>query len=185
MPESGFERSAESVASMEYSLRAAGEEILANVGRIATSGYILGGHGRALPSSLTKRSGKLSQALNDEQYRSITFTDNQAHFRMDLGADLSHKYGIHENGGLKPITENMRKYFWARYFNDDGQYPKAMWANLAMNKTKSDLVYPRRSFMQPAFRREMEEAGQIIKNRVDIFLSVELRRIVSNAKNTR
>lgn len=164
----------------ENMLKETGKEIFDDIGKIASTKYIRSGGGLPVEGKLTSQSGRLATALQGGagSLREIFFTEDQAHFRMGLDAGLSHIYSIHEDGGMRNITPGMRKFFWAKYFQGDAR--KKMWKILALFKTTE--IYPRRSFLQDAFRFELKEAGRKIKRKVGLALELELKRIINDNK---
>ena len=161
-------------------LREAGEEILQAISETASTKYVSDGEGRAQPTVLTSRSGRLRGALQNPAHRKVYFTEDAAHFQMAFPDELARIYQMHETGGTRPISDRMRGYFWFRYFQNDGMYPREMWAYLAKRGTV--LTYPRRSFMQDAFRDNLTKASEIVKRYTGQALDLTLKRIIQEAK---
>lgn len=89
--------------------------------------------------------------------------------QVTVGVDPSIKYAeIQNNGGQIPITNKMRRFFWAMYYKNGGGQEKgksvkattlneaaAFWKNLALTK-KTHLDFKPRPFIGDSFTLEQQ-----------------------------
>lgn len=118
------------------------------------------------PTTLTQRTGELARALTRTDHpQNIQFIRQDGlntSAELGLKSEYAHRYGIHETGGTIPvhqisITERMRKFFWAKWFESGKQDDKWKWMAL---KRSSDVMtipavnMPARPFLAPVTRDE-------------------------------
>lgn len=100
--------------------------------------------GLPLPDKLTHRSGRMLRLLTGSGARSRSGSISDVQEKAD-GVHIawgveSPDIALHEFGGIRPVTPAMRKFYWAKYFQDPTR--KQMWKQLAL--FKQNVRYPAR-----------------------------------------
>lgn len=121
------------------------------------------------PRRLTHRTGALARVLvdtrNPQAIHRVKMNGLEASGEFGLGPEATHTYGIHEAGGTIPartqdITERMRKFFWAKYY--EGQDDR--WKFMALSKGPLNIPafdMPARPFLAPSvIDPDVREAAQ-------------------------
>jgi len=146
----------------------------------------LGGRGDALPNRLTLRTGATLRALmgtgaRDRATSIATAKPSGDGIQLEYGVQLP--WGaLHEVGGVRPITEPMRKFYWARYFNEQNPQRKTMWKILALFKTS--IKYPPRPFLFPTVENAdtQNKIQEHLYDAVERILNVNYTFMIKDAK---
>lgn len=132
--------------TFEDSLREAGEEILDNIAvKSAQMGFRSSGSAMAVPHKVTSRSGNLLNAVlgGAGSIREIVIGDT-ARFTIGVKKSaLPYALLIHE-GGVRPVTDKMRRFFWAKWYNTTGEM-KRMFSSL---RFKNVIRYMPRPYLE-------------------------------------
>lgn len=142
------------------------------------------------PSTLTWRTGELARALTRKTHaqniQEVTTEGSTIVGTLGLKELYTHRYGIHEQGGTIPehtitVTQRMRKFFWARWYESNQSEDK--WKFMALT---SDVInipqinMPARPFLAPVTTDEQMKAGttQLLMNRVPQQLQSTMRAML-------
>lgn len=154
-----------------------GNQILDKVGENVLD-YVNFGGGIPLESIVTNRSGRLIDSIlgtsgNPDHIRSVEL--KQDSMELTIGTKVPYAALI-EKGGIRTVTEKMRRFFWAKYFETkDSDSPQSiMWSIL---RFKDTIVYRPRPFLRPA----VESTIPLIK---DIFRENMMKYVRASIQET-
>ena len=105
----------------------------------------------ALPNRLTLRTGATLRALmgtgSRDRASSIAMSEATPDgIRLTYGVRLPWA-ALQEIGGIRVVTEGMRRFYWAKYFQATDPDSKNKWKRLAL--FKKTVRYPARPFLFP------------------------------------
>ena len=170
--------------SFQVALKKAGEEILEKIGRKAVWDHFrINSGGVAVPGRVTSRSGSLMAAVLGEKVgmsspiRNVIVDKDPAIF--EIGVRSPYAALIHE-GGVRVVTEKMRRFFWAKFFTTpSGAADYPMWRALRWKKI---IRYQPRPFLEPAFRAIAGgEAIAVLKKHGISALRLEVKKIITGS----
>jgi hypothetical protein len=162
-------------------LAKAGEEILEKIGRKAVwDNFRIGSAGKAVPGKVTSRSGRLMAAVLGDfgqgAIRIIDVTKDPA--RFTIGVRSPYAALIHD-GGVRVVTEKMRRFFWAKYLTTPaGAEDYTMWRAL---RYKTTIRYEPRPFLGSTVHAMIPEMSAILKKHGITALRLEIKKIITGA----
>ena len=167
--------------SFQLALQKAGEEILEKIGKKAVWDHFrISSTGMAVPGKVTSRSGSLMAAVLGQKagisspIRNVIVDKDPAVF--EIGVRSPYAALIHD-GGVRVVTEKMRRFFWAKYFTTpSGAADYTMWRALRWKKT---IRYEPRPFLEPAFRAVANEVPVILKKYGIRALRLDVKKIIT------
>lgn len=147
----------------EDALKEAGEIIFEKIGTKASQNILKGGQG-VHPSMVTERSGRLTDAVlgGAGGIREYLFSGDTAKLSIGVKGSVVPYANLQEKGGTRPVTDKMRRFFWAKYFNarEVGDPKISMWSAL---RFKNMITYPKRSYLEPAVYEVAQQIPEILK----------------------
>ena len=161
----------------------AADEILALVREQSFSNHFIFGTGRPVPLRVTDRSGRLVQAVTRATTRGdravVNFTAEGAEImgRIDRG-EYPHALLIHE-GGIKAVTNPMRRFFWAKFYQTKGSEENIMWSKL---RYQTSVTYQPRPYLMNAVREVAEQIPEVLRRHTLEGLMIEVQKIITGAK---
>jgi hypothetical protein len=134
-----------------------GNRILDYIGE-RTQNYMRFGGEAPIPDMVTNRTGRLFKSLmgidSSEAIRKVeSFADSMI---LTIGTQVPYA-ALLEKGGVRAVTDKMRRFFWAKYFETRGENP--MWSAL---RFKSSIVYPPRPYLRPAVEESVPKAKEMV-----------------------
>lgn len=133
--------------TFQDSLAQAGYEILEKIGSKSVGNFNFGS-GYPIEGRVTDRTGRLLTSLlgGQEGIREVTFSGDSA--VLEIGSKVPYA-ALQELGGTRAVTPNMRRFFWAKYFEARiiGDPLITMWSALRFANV---ITYPARPFLRPA-----------------------------------
>lgn len=169
------------MSNFETELRKAGEEILNRIG-IKSQSYFLSG-GLPSPSQVTSRTGKLLNAVLGGQggIREFQFSGDIARFTIGVSGATVPYAVLHEKGGTRIVTEKMRRFFWAKYFETSiyGDPQRSMWSAL---RFKNTILFPKRSYLEPAVNDIAVEIPEILERYTMNYLKATITQTIEESK---
>ena len=148
----------------------AGTEILNKIGVDSQMKYMK--NGGEVGSRLSIRTGRLVRSIlgqGGEQIRDVTIGDNQAMF--SIGTKVPYA-ALHELGGIRTVTQAMRRFFWYKYKSTGDRKWKVM-------SGKSSLYFPKREYLRPAVYDNVNFIKQVLENKVGEYLKFTITRIIT------
>ena len=112
----------------EEELLKAADEILVLIRQQSLQNHFVSGTGRPIPLKVTSRSGQLMQAVTRATTRDdrakVTITPSGMQILGEIRkTEYPHSLLIHE-GGTRPVTSAMRRFFWAKWHQTGGEFRK-------------------------------------------------------------
>lgn len=138
--------------AFENAMYELGSEVLELVGQRSASRF-LQGSGQPVEGQVTSRTGKLMKSILGEttfSHRKTEVGESSASF--EIGSKVRYA-SLMELGGVRTVTDKMRKFFWHKYFTDTGDL-KDMWARL---RFKNVIHYKPRPYLEPAMMDVVEK----------------------------
>lgn len=165
---------------LKESFRKAADEIFDLIGLTSVQNHFIQGGDRPVPLKITSRSGSLMQAVlgGVGGIRRVTFTPNEVVMTYGVGHPQS-KYAIllHE-GGVRSVTEKMRRYFWVKWRTTArGTWENEMWARL---RFKRQIVYKPRPFIENAINDASPQIPEILRKHTLQALDFEIKKIIED-----
>lgn len=157
--------------TFEQSLREAGTEILEKIGISAYAKMNRGG--QAIPGILTERTGRLIYSImgvTGESIRETVISGDTARFTIGTKTPYA---ALHEKGGVRIVTEKMRRFFWAKWFGDK---TNPMWSAL---RFKNIITFPARPFLRPAVDEVANEIPQILERYTMNFIKLTIEESIT------
>jgi len=154
-------------------LQEAGTEILNKIGVDSQMKYMK--NGGEVGSRLTIRTGRLVRSVlgqGGEQIREITVGDNQAVF--SIGTKVPYA-ALHELGGVRTVTQAMRRFFWYKWKSTGDKKWKVM-------SGKSSLYFPQREYLRPAVYDNVNFIKEVLQRKVGGYLGFTIRQIITGEK---
>lgn len=151
-----------------------GYDVLELVGKAASARFL---HGSGLPveGQVTSRTGRLEKSLLGEttfSHRKLTVGESSASF--EIGSKVRYA-ALMELGGVRTVTERMRKFFWHKYFTETGAL-KEMWARL---RFKNVIHYKPRPYLEPAMMDVVErELPKLLNNFLYKYLKTSIQQVI-------
>lgn len=159
--------------TFEQTLREIGEEILEKIGSRAPS-YFSSGYSSG---SVSSQSGKLLDSImgGANSIREIEITPSTA--RFTIGSKLPYAT-IQEKGGVRIVTQKMRRFFWAKYFEarEIGSPLTNMWSAL---RFKDIIKYPPRPYLEPAVMDVAIQIPEIFKRHTMEYLKMTITESIT------
>ena len=160
----------------------AADEIFDKIGDTSVKNYFIQGGDRPVPLKITSRSGSLMQAVlgGIGGIRQVDFTNDGVVMTYGIGApQRSYAVLLHE-GGIRPVTEAMRRYFWAKFYTTPkGGEENRMWSAL---RFKSQIKYEPRPFLENAINEILPLIPDILRQHTLEALRIEVKKIIAEAK---
>ena len=151
----------------------AGTEILNKIGVDSQMKYMK--NGGEVGSRLSIRTGRLVRSIlgqGGEQIRDVTIGDNQAMF--SIGTKVPYA-AIHELGGVRTVTQAMRRFFWWKYKSTGD----VKWKNMSR---ANSLTFYQRPYLKPAVADNIQFIKQVLEKKVGEYLKFTVERIVTGEK---
>jgi phage gpG-like protein len=166
--------------TFEQNLREIGEEILEKIGS-RSSTYFLRGGGLPSPSQVTDRTGGLLDSImgGANSIREIEISSDSAKFTIGSNKPYA---ALQEKGGVRIVTEKMRKFFWAKYLESNiiGDTIKGgMWSAL---RFKNSIVFPARPYLEPAVKDVVVDIPDIFKRHTMEYLRLTITETINEHK---
>lgn len=159
--------------TFEQTLREIGEEILEKVGS-RSSTYFSSGYASG---RVTSQSGKLLASImgGSNSIREIEVTSSKA--RFTIGSKLPYA-ALQEKGGVRIVTQKMRRFFWAKYFEarEIGSPLIGMWSAL---RFKNIIKYPPRPYLEPAVMDVAIQIPEIFKRHTMEYLKMTITESIT------
>lgn len=170
------------MSNFETELRKAGEEILNRIG-IKSQSYFLSG-GMPSPSQVTSRTGGLLGAVmgGNGGIREFQFSGDTARFTIGVSGAVVPYAVLHEKGGTRVVTEKMRRFFWAKYFETSiygDTVMNSMWSAL---RFKNVITFPKRSYLEPAVNDIAIEIPEILERYTMNYLKTTITQTIEESK---
>lgn len=151
-------------------LQEAGIEILNKIGVDSQMKYMK--NGGTVGSKLSIRSGRLVRSVlgqGGEQIRDVIVNENNALF--SIGTKVPYA-AIHELGGVRTVTQAMRRFFWYKYKSTGDKMWKVM-------SHKGSLIFPKREYLRPAVYDNVQFIKQLLEKKVGEYLKFTITRIIT------
>lgn len=151
----------------------AGIEIMNKIGVDSQMKYMQ--NGGMVGSKISIRSGRLVRSVlgqGGEQIRNIIIGDSEAVF--SIGSKVPYS-ALHELGGVRTVTQAMRKFFWYKWKSTGN--PKWRY----MTKSNS-LMFPKREYLRPAVYDNVIWIKQLLEKKVGEYLKLGITKIVTGDK---
>lgn len=157
--------------TFEEKVREAAVEIFNIIGVDATTKYMRSGGGEAVAGMVTSRSGVLSRSLLNGagSINEVVMTGDGAILRKGTTVPYA---ALHELGGIRAVTTNMRRFFLFKFFQTGDPKWKAM-------SRASQLFYPARPFLTPAVYNNVPQIKDILERKIGEFLKFTITRIIT------
>lgn len=159
-------------------LRQASSEILEKIGTRSSS-YFLKGGGVASPSMVTDRTGRLLDAVmgGAGSIREFKISGDSALMTIGVKGSIVPYATLHEKGGARIVTEKMKRFFWAKFF--EGAEPTSMWSAL---RFKNITQYPARPYLEPAVKDVAIEIPEILKRYTMEYVKMNIIQTITESK---
>ena len=163
------------MSEFEEQLAKAADEIFDRIGEQSVRNYFVQSGDRPVPLKVTSRSGNLMNEMlgGVGSIRTVDFVSDG--MVMTIGSTRPYAKLIHD-GGVRQVTERMRRYFWVKFFRTADPAEKKMWSIL---RFKNTIKYQPRKFLENAIMDLINEIPEILKKHAIIALQVEIKRIIS------
>ena len=107
-------------------------------------------------------------------YRALQYRISGAEIQIGADGNVIPYAQIHNEGGQVPVTQQMRKFFWAKYYEQSGggkrTTPTAdFYKRLALTK-KSAFTMPTREFLRPDMPKLIAQVNHDIEGDVNKIL---------------
>ena len=173
----------------DNNIQAMADEVLSLIGVTAQTGYMSRGSGEPIPNMITIRSGRLARSVLGvgarEREGIAEVREEGDNIIMTKGTTVPYA-ALHELGGIRPVTPNMRKFFWAKFYEssardgeDNMSAETAKWFALTR---ATQLVYPPRPYLEPAIMEIKHDITNIIRKHIKEFLNVRIVQIVGGGE---
>lgn len=160
--------------TFDQTLREIGEEILEKIGSRSSS-YFASSSG--VSGRVADRSGKLLDSImgGANSIREIEISSDKA--RFTIGSNLPYA-ALQEKGGVRVVTQKMKRFFWAKYFEARtiGSPLINMWSAL---RFKNIIKYPPRPYLEPAVRDVAIEIPEIFKKYTMEYLKITITESIT------
>src|SRR5574343_986805 len=159
--------------TFEESMTMLGKEVLDLIGLASSEKFAKGG-GLPVKGKVTSRSGALEASIlgGANSIRKIEVGSDKATFT--IGTTLPYAALI-AKGGVRVVTEKMRKFFWHKYFTETGA-AKDMWARL---RFKNLIRYLPRPFLEPAAEEVVQtELPKLLSKYTMQYLRASVQEII-------
>lgn len=161
--------------TFEEKIYEAGQEILSQIGIVSQSQFMK--RGGNVDNILSIRSGRLARAvlggLNQREQEGInTITIQGDTAIINKGVRVPYA-ALHELGGIREITQRMRKFFWAKFFETQD----TKWIAMARS---NQLVFPARPYLAPAVYSV--DIKEILRKKGLEFVQYTITKIVEGAR---
>lgn len=160
--------------TFEESMYEAGREILDLIGEASADSF-LQGDGDPVKGRVTSRTGGLMNSIlgGTDSIRKIEVGESNAVFTIGSTKPYA---ALMEKGGVRVVTEKMRKFFWHKYFTETGA-SKGMWARL---RFKNVIRYEPRPYLMPAAEEVVKtELPKILSKYVYRFLKYSIEEVIT------
>lgn len=162
--------------TFEDSLEQAGYEILEKIGSQAASNFSFSS-GYPLPNKVTDRTGRLLDSILGlkESIREVKISGNVATFT--IGSKVPYA-ALQEVGGVRVVTDKMRRFFWAKYFEARiiGDPLINMWSAL---RFRNVITYPARPFLSNAIDEVSKDIPKILDKYVIQYLKITIEQAIT------
>ena len=172
--------------SLKVSLQKAGEEILEKIGRRAVQENFISGTGMAIPGKVTSRTGNLMRAVLGDKgsggRRIIDVSGDPVVYTIGVDSTIRPQAALIHEGGVRVVTEQMRRFFWAKYFTTpSGAADYTMWRAL---RWKKHITYQPRPYLGPTVHAMVPEMKEILRKHGIEALRIEIKKIITGANKT-
>lgn len=159
-------------------LKQASYEILEKIGT-RSSNYFAKGSGLPIAGMVTDRTGRLLDAVmgGNGSIRKVEFQGDSALLTIGVKGSIVPYATLQEKGGSRIVTEKMRRFFWAKFF--EGAQPKEMWSAL---RFKNIIQFPSRPYLEPAVRDVAIEIPEILKRYTMEFVKMSITQTITESK---
>ena len=156
--------------TFQEAMQEAGEEILDSIAVRSASAF-RSSSGMAVPGKVTSRTGALLGAVlgGAHSIREIITTTDPMTFTIGVKGTLPYASLIHE-GGVRRVTDKMRRFFWAKWHNTAGAEKKMF----GILRFKNIIKYLPRPYLEQGVD-EAEIIGILRRHGIE-FLRLELRK---------
>ncbi len=159
--------------TFEQTLREIGEEILEKVGS-RSANYFSSGYASG---RVTDRSGRLLASVmgGANSIREIEISSSVA--RFTIGSKVPYA-ALQEKGGVRIVTQKMKRFFWAKYFEarEIGDPLIRMWGAL---RFKNIIKYPPRPYLEPAVMDIANQIPEIFKRHTMDYLKATITESIT------
>ena len=148
----------------------AGIEILNKIGVDSQMKHMQ--NGGTVGSRISIRSGRLVRSVlgqGGEQIRYIVVGDNEAVF--SIGSKVPYA-ALHELGGVRTVTQAMRRFFWWKYKSTGD----VKWKNMTRG---SSLMFPKREYLRPAVYDNINFIRQLLEKKIGEYLRFTITRMIT------
>ena len=160
----------------------AADEIFDKIGQTSVQNYFIQGGDRPVPLKVTSRSGSLMQAVlgGVGGIRETQFTGDGVTMTYGIGHPQKSYAILLHDGGIKAVTEKMRRFFWAKFYTTPkGGEENKMWSSL---RFKNSITYKPRPFLEMAINDALPSIPEILRKHSLEALRIEVHRMVAGAK---
>lgn len=171
------------MSEFEEELVKAADEILLKIRENSYSNHFVYGSNRPIPLKVTSRSGKLLEAVRRATTRGERATVTPSTDGMNItgvirAREYPHALLIHE-GGVRAITQKMRRFFWAKWYETRGSAENKMWGILRFRVTER---YEPRKFLENAVMEAVSEIPEILRKHAIVGLAHDIKMMIEGAK---
>ena len=163
--------------SLQDEMLQAADEIFDLIGQKSASDYFIEGGERPVALKVTSRSGQLREAVLGGVNGIETTTFESDRMVMTKGVRLPYAALIHD-GGVRVVTDAMRRFFWAKYLERRGTAEGKMWSIL---RFKSIIKYQPRKFLENAINDLMTEIPEVLRKHALEGLRLEIKKIIEGS----
>lgn len=158
-----------------------GNQILDKIGENVLD-YVNFNRGLPQENIVSNRTGRLVDSIlggrgNKDHIRSVEFENDS--MVLTIGTKVPYA-ALLEKGGIRVVTDKMRRFFWAKYFETkDSDSPiSVMWSIL---RFKDTIIYRPRPYFKPAVESVIPEIKQIFRENLMNILRTTIKETITGA----
>lgn len=160
-----------------------GNKILDLIGENSLEFFNFGG-GAPKPGIVTSRTGTLVNSIlggkgNPEHIRKVEFTGDS--LELTIGTKVPYA-ALLEKGGIRIVTDKMRRFFWAKYFETQGEAINEMWSAL---RFKNEIVYQPRPYLRPAVEKSIPMIKELFTKEMMKFVELSITETITGKMKAR
>jgi phage gpG-like protein len=161
--------------NLKKTLEQIGWEVLEKIGSKSAEKFLYGG-GLPAANQVTDRTGTLLDSIlgGANSIRKVEVSGDRASYTIGTTVPYA---ALQEIGGIRTVTDKMRRFFWAKYFEADiiGDPRIEMWSAL---RFKNVIIFPARPYLQPAVLEVIEELPSIFSKYMMQFLKTTIEESI-------
>ncbi len=140
-------------------------------------------YGEPQQGIVTSRTGTLVNSIlggdNPEHIRRVEFSGDS--LEMTIGTKVPYA-ALLEKGGVRVVTDKMRKFFWAKYYQTKGQSINDLWAAL---RFKNEIIYQPRPYLKPAVEKSIPMIKEMFAKNVLRLVEISIVETITGKMKAR